>query len=192
MHTSITAVALMVAVSMLAACQTAATAQPVQTPTGRPPYRIGAMTIPSGAVSLAGTVTVPEGPGPFPAVIVARVAGAVEQDEALADGLTRRGIVVLRADARSVDDIIAMATQVKNIPSVDPARIGVVGHGTDASLAAQAATQSSSIRFVAALSAQRSAQTLLSQVTVPLYSANGDPTRADVIAALAIWVLARK
>ena len=150
------------------------------------------MTIPSGTVSLAGTVTVPEGPGPFPAVIVAPSAGAVAQDEVLADGLTRRGIVVLRADARNADDIVAMVMQVKTIPSVDPTRIGVVGHGAGASLAALAATRSSSVTFVAAISADRSAQTLLSKVTVPLYTANGDPARADVIAALATWVLSRK
>jgi dienelactone hydrolase len=165
MRTSITAaVILILGNSMVAACHSAASAQPPQTGGARPPYRIGAMTIPSGSTSLAGTVTVPEGPGPFPAVIV---AGATEMAATIADGLTRQNIVVLRAEARSADDILAMVTQVKNIPSVDPARIGVVGIGPGA-------------------------QAFLARMTVPVYRVSGDTTTDTIIGPLATWVLSLK
>jgi len=208
MRSPLAAGALIVVLVMVAACQGRAMAEPPQVPTGRPPYRIGAMTITTATVSLAGTVTIPEGPGPFPTVIIARGAGSADLDAALADGLTRRGIVVLRADGRGVglstgdaataspdalaDDIVAMATRVKEIPSVDHTRIGVLGQGPGASLAALAATRSPSIAFVAALSAGRDAQALLSRVRVPVYATAGDPTRADVMRDLVAWVTSPK
>lgn len=208
MRSPLAAGALIVVLVMVAACQGRAMAEPPQVPTGRPPYRIGAMTITTATVSLAGTVTIPEGPGPFPTVIIARGAGSADLDAALADGLTRRGIVVLRADGRGVglstgdaatatpdalaDDIVAMVTRVKEIPSVDPARIGVVGQGPGASLAALSATRSPSIAFVAVLSAPRAAQTVIAKVTVPVYAATGDPARADVLGPLATWITSRR
>jgi uncharacterized protein len=168
MRTSIAAaVILILGNSMVGACHSAARAQPPQTAGARPPYRIGAMTIPSGTGSLAGTVTVPEGPGPFPAVIVAPGMGSAAQDDALSDGLTRRGIVVLRARASSEDDIIAMVAQVKTIPSVDPSRIGVVGIGPGA-------------------------QAFLGRMTLPVYTVTGDVTLEKIIAPLATWVLSLK
>lgn len=157
-------VAVLVSVSMLAACHSAAQAQPPQTGGARPPYRIGAMTIPNGAVPLPATATVPEGPGPFPALII---AGATEMAATIADGLTRQGIVVLRADARSEDAVLAMVTQVKMLPGVDPARIGVVGIGPDT-------------------------QAFLSRLTVPVYTGTGETITEKVIGPLATWVLSLK
>ena len=60
---------------------------------------------------LAGTLTVPQGKGPFPAVLLITGSGPQDRDESLlghkpflvlSDYLTRRGIVVLRADDRGV------------------------------------------------------------------------------------------
>ncbi len=62
-------------------------------------------------VRLAGTLTLPEGEGPFPAAIMITGSGAQDRDETLmghkpfaviADYLTRRGIAVLRFDDRGV------------------------------------------------------------------------------------------
>ena len=60
-------------------------------------------------VTLAGTLTVPEGRGPFPAVVLISGSGPQDRDETLfghrpfavlADHLSRRGIAVLRYDDR--------------------------------------------------------------------------------------------
>jgi len=60
-------------------------------------------------IDLAATLTVPEGKGPFPAVLLMAGSGPHDRDETLmghkpflvlADYLTRKGIVVLRADKR--------------------------------------------------------------------------------------------
>ena len=62
-------------------------------------------------VRLAGTLTIPEGEGPFPAVILVSGSGQQNRDEellghkpflVLADYLTRQGIAVLRYDDRGV------------------------------------------------------------------------------------------
>ena len=62
-------------------------------------------------MKLAGTLTVPPGAGPFPAVILITGSGAQDRDESilghkpflvLADYLTRRGVAVLRVDDRGV------------------------------------------------------------------------------------------
>jgi len=208
LRTALAVPILIVGLMMVSSCQGRVNAEPPQVPTPRPPYRVGAVTITTASVSLAGTVTTPEGPGPFPTVIIARGAGSADLDAALADGLTRRGIVVLRADGRGVglstgdaatasaealaDDIVAMATRAKEISGVDPTRIGVLGQGPGASLAALAATRSSSIRFVAAFSAGQDARAILSQVPVPVYAATGDPIHPDVLRDLAAWVTSRK
>ena len=63
------------------------------------------------AVTLAGTLTLPAGAGPFPAAILISGSGAHDRDEAvaghrpflvIADYLTRHGIAVLRYDKRGV------------------------------------------------------------------------------------------
>jgi hypothetical protein len=62
-------------------------------------------------VTLAGTLTIPEGEGPFPGVVLVSGSGPQDRDEALmghrpfavlADGLTRNGVAVLRYDDRGV------------------------------------------------------------------------------------------
>ncbi|CAG0980835.1 partial Esterase EstD, partial [Anaerolineae bacterium] len=76
-----------------------------------PPYHTEEVTIRSGGVSLAGTLTHPEGNGPFPAVVLLTGSGAQNRDEEifgfapfkiLADSLTLAGFAVLRCDDRGV------------------------------------------------------------------------------------------
>ena len=65
----------------------------------------------SAGVSLAGTLTTPKGPGPFPCAVLVTGSGPEDRDETvfghrpflvLADHLTRHGIAVLRMDDRGV------------------------------------------------------------------------------------------
>ena len=74
------------------------------------PYRAEEVTVPSDSgVRLAGTVVMPAGPGPFPAVVFVTGSGPQDRDEALmghrpflviADYLARHGIASLRYDDR--------------------------------------------------------------------------------------------
>lgn len=83
-----------------------------QTPQPPFPYRTEEVAFDNPAqsnVHLAGTLTIPEGKGPFPAAILITGSGQQDRDETLlghkpfaviADYLTRRGIAVLRVDDR--------------------------------------------------------------------------------------------
>lgn len=116
-------------------------------------------------VRLAGTLTLPQGAGPFPAAILITGSGAQDRDETVfghkpfavwADALTRRGVAVLRYDDRgtagstgdfatatSADfatDAAAAFAFLAARPDIDAARIGLIGHsegGTVAPLVAQ-------------------------------------------------------
>jgi uncharacterized protein len=117
------------------------------------PYRAEEVGYDNGAVHLAGTLTVPEGKGPFPAAVLITGSGPENRDEelfghkpflVLADALTRAGIAVLRADDRGVggssgsvtrsttsdfaDDALAAVRFLKKRAEIDPARVGLIGH----------------------------------------------------------------
>ncbi len=119
------------------------------------PYKATAVTYPNKEAghSLAGTLTLPEGKGPFPVVVLISGSGAQDRDETLlghkpflvlADYLTRRGIGVLRADDRGVGgstgdhstatsadfatDIEAGVAYLKTRDDVNPKKIGLMGH----------------------------------------------------------------
>lgn len=102
---------------------------------------------------LPGTLTIPEGDGPFPGVVLVHGTGAHDRNETtgpnqpfkdLAWGLATRGIAVLRYDKRSyvheiaakdwtldyvtVDDAVAAATQLGNTDVVQSGNVFVVGH----------------------------------------------------------------
>jgi hypothetical protein len=116
------------------------------------PYREEEVAVTSGEIKLSGTLTLPEGQGPFPAVIMITGSGTQNRDEeifgfklfrVIADHLTRRGIAVLRCDDRgfgapgkmmaatSADfaaDVNAQAHFLRGRPDIDPQRVGLFGH----------------------------------------------------------------
>ena len=119
------------------------------------PYRSEHVAIANaaGQAVLDGTLTLPEGKGPFPAVVLITGSGAQNRDEeifghkpflVLADHLTRHGIAVLRYDDRGVGkstgdfasatsedfagDAWAAWQALAARPEIDPKRIGLVGH----------------------------------------------------------------
>jgi len=68
------------------------------------------VTVGSGEWALPGTLTMPKGPGPFPAIVLVHGSGANDRDETLgpnkpfkdlAWGLATRGVAVLRYEKRS-------------------------------------------------------------------------------------------
>jgi dipeptidyl aminopeptidase/acylaminoacyl peptidase len=120
-----------------------------------------------GGLVLAGTLTVPRGPGPYPAAVLVGGFGPENRDgsfgragdggyRALAIGLARRGVAVLRYDKRGIGgsggptlswldarplaiDAAAEARALAALPGVDPRRLALVGHSQGGDLALQAA-----------------------------------------------------
>ncbi|WP_139924689.1 S9 family peptidase [Hymenobacter sp. DG01] len=160
-----------------------ATPQPVATgkPRLTPPYREEEIKFlnTQANIALAGTLTIPAGPGPFPAVVLLSDNGPqnrdVEQQDyrmfgSLADHLTRRGIAVLRFDDRGVGksqgnnlsattaelvgDAQAAMVFLRAKPLIDQRYIGLVGHGEGANVALLAAAeqQPATPAFVVSLS----------------------------------------
>ncbi|MGY3091441.1 fermentation-respiration switch protein FrsA (DUF1100 family) [Hymenobacter sp. UYAg731] len=158
-----------------------------------PPYREEEVVFnnPTARLSFAGMLTVPAGPGPFPAVVMVSDIGAQDRDGtvgnyhlmgSLADYLTRRGIAVLRYDDRGVgqsggststattamlvSDVQAALNFLRARLEININRIGVLGHGEGANVALLAAGQTLPPAFVVALAGYGlpGEQTLLQQL----------------------------
>ena len=134
-------------------------------PPSPPPYAEVEVSVRNGDVVLAGTLTLPPGPGPHPGVVLITGRGPHDRAERgphrpfhlLADTLARAGAAVLRTDDRgtgrstgslaaaSYDDLagdaLAGAALLRARPEVDPARVGLLGHSEGGYLAPLAAAQ---------------------------------------------------
>jgi fermentation-respiration switch protein FrsA (DUF1100 family) len=115
----------------------------------------------SGEWALPGTLTLPKGDGPFPAVVLVQGSGAHDRDETIgpnkplrdvAWGLASQGIAVLRYEKRNkehpvkmaaikdkitikeevVDDAVAAAALLRTDKDIDKKRIYVLGHSLGA------------------------------------------------------------
>lgn len=127
-------------------------------------------------VRLAGTLTVPQGKGPFPAVVLVHGSGSIDRDGSvfghktllvLADHLSRQGIAVLRYDKRGIGkstgklkeattrdlaaDAEAALRFLRSRPEVDGQRIGVIGHSEGGLVAPLLASRDPGIGFVVML-----------------------------------------
>jgi fermentation-respiration switch protein FrsA (DUF1100 family) len=132
----------------------------------------------SAGVTIAGTLTIPQGKGPFPAVLLIAGSGALDRDEpvlghkpflVLADHLTRKGIVVLRADKRGVgkttgtftgsgikefaSDGLAGVEYLRSRVEADPKKIGLIGHSEGGSVAPMVAVQDGDVAYIVLLGA---------------------------------------
>ena len=122
---------------------------------------------------LAATLTIPPGKGPFPAVLLIVGSGPHDRDESLmghkpflvlSDSLTRKGIVVLRADKRGIgkstgnyatatsadfaEDAQTGVDFLKTRVEVDPHRIGLIGHSEGGMIAPMVAARDADVAFV--------------------------------------------
>lgn len=145
------------------------------------PYREEevAVTNEKAKVRLSGTLTIPEGEGPHPAVFLVTgsgpdvrnvVGGGHEYFLVLADFLTRRGIAVLRVDDRGIGKSTGRFDQVtseissqdaetcvaflKGRKEIDPKKIGLIGHSDGVQAASLLAARSSDIAFLVMLAGQ--------------------------------------
>jgi pimeloyl-ACP methyl ester carboxylesterase len=145
-----------------------------QTPKPPFPYRTEEVAVDSApGVKLAGTLTLPQGRGPFPAVVMITGSGAQDRDETIlghkpfaviADRLTREGIAVLRVDDRgfakstgvfatATDDDFAVDTAaqvafLRKRGDIDPARIGLIGHSEGGLVAPKVAAKDPKLAFI--------------------------------------------
>jgi fermentation-respiration switch protein FrsA (DUF1100 family) len=127
------------------------------------------VTVGSGEWVLPGVLSVPNGAGPFPAVVLVQGSGASDQDETigpnkpfkdLAWGLASQGVVVLRYVKRTkqyptqslaisnftvedevIDDAIAAVSVLNASPVVDHNRMFLLGHSLGGMLAPRIASQ---------------------------------------------------
>ncbi|MFB8282308.1 alpha/beta hydrolase family protein [Nocardia colli] len=131
-------------------------------------YHSTDVTIRNDAVTIGGTLTIPDQGGPFPAVVLVPGGGKQNRDEefaghkpflVLADTLTKAGYAVLRTDDRGVggttgdkddatyedlvSDIVAQISYLRERPDIDRTRIGLLGHSQGGSLAPLVAEKAS-------------------------------------------------
>jgi dienelactone hydrolase len=128
---------------------------------------------------LPGTLAVPRGDGPFPAVVLVHGSGAHDRDETigpnkpfrdLARGLAARGIAALRYEKRSfarpqdfagdytvdletVDDAVTAVAALRGDQAIDPARVFVAGHSLGAMMAPRIAQRAQGLAGVILLAA---------------------------------------
>jgi pimeloyl-ACP methyl ester carboxylesterase len=154
----------------------AAKAPPARPQMPKPPFPYEALPVeydgPAG-VHLAGTLTVPAGEGPHPAVLLVSGSGAQDRDETIAghkpfwviaDHLSRHGIAVLRVDDRGVGgstgaqptdttadfakDAEAGVAFLQSQPGIDPRRVGVLGHSEGGAIAPLVAASRKDLAFI--------------------------------------------
>ena len=125
------------------------------------------------SVTLAGTLTFPQGGNNFPAVVMITGSGGQNRNEELlghkpflviADYLTRNGIAVLRFDDRGIGestgdfskatsedfakDVLAAVDFLKTRGEINHSKIGLIGHSEGGLIAPMVAVQSNDIAFI--------------------------------------------
>lgn len=124
-------------------------------------------------IYLAGTLTMPEGDGPFPAVIMVSGSGKQDRNETvfghkpfliIADWLTRNGVAVLRYDDRGAgesegvfkdgttmdfaDDAEAAFNYLYSLPTTDKKFAGIIGHSEGGMIAPIVASRDKDVKFI--------------------------------------------
>jgi uncharacterized protein len=137
-------------------------------------FREQPVTVGQGKWALPGTLSLPLGSGPFPAVVLVHGSGPNDRDETvgpnrpfsdLAQGLASQGIAVLRYEKRTkqypaecialgaqltvqdetIDDAVAAVALLGKSPGIDSKRIFVLGHSLGGMLAPRIAKAAPSI-----------------------------------------------
>lgn len=164
---------------------------------------------PAAGVTLAGTLTLPKGPGPVAAVVLIAGSGPQDRDESLSnhkpflvlsDYLTRKGIAVLRYDKRGIgksegsaddattvdlaSDAESAISYLKSRKDIDSGKIGIIGHSEGAMIAPSIAARSQVIPWMVLLSAPatKGEDTLLNQSE--LIARAGGLSDAQVVTSL--------
>lgn len=138
-------------------------APPVKTRTTTEGVRVEPLEVPSPMGPLRGALTLPDGKGPFPAVVLVAGSGPHDLDETvegtkpfrdIAEGLAKAGVASLRYDKRTfdyaqkvaanpgstiddevTDDALAALNLLAEQKQIDPQRVFVLGHSLGAQMA---------------------------------------------------------
>ncbi|WP_192347808.1 S9 family peptidase [Algoriphagus sp. Y33] len=162
-------------------------------------------------ILLAGTLTMPEEDGKYPAVVLISGSGPQNRDEelmghkpflVLSDYLTRNGIAVLRFDDRgtaastgdfasatSVDfatDVASAVQYLQSRPEIDKSKIGLIGHSEGGIIAPMVAADSDDIDFIVLLAGTgiRGDKLLLAQQELIGKASGISPTQLEESAML--------
>ena len=144
-----------------------------QTPAPPFPYETRTVEFEAADASrLAGTLTLPAGQPPHACVVLSSWFGQCDRDQTTAghrpfaiwaDALTRRGLATLRYDKRGVGessgafdqtttadsaaDLARAVAFLRNLPEIDPARIGLMGHSEGGHISADVAANDHAVAF---------------------------------------------
>jgi alpha/beta superfamily hydrolase len=149
-----------------------------QTPRPPFPYRSEEVIYNGNGLQYGGTITTPQGNGPFPAVVLITGSGQQDRDETifnhkpfavLADALTRDGFVVLRVDDRGIGgstgnfaasttedfakDVNTSIDYLKTRREINDKKIGLLGHSEGGMIAPMVGSQRKDINFIVLLAA---------------------------------------
>ncbi len=130
----------------------------------------------SKSVHFGATITIPPGRGPFPAVLLITGSGQQNRDEevaehkpfaVLADYLTKKGYIVLRADDRGMgkttgaldsattadfaEDACASLDYLESRPETDTKKLGLIGHSEGGMIAPMVAARRKEVSFIVLL-----------------------------------------
>jgi hypothetical protein len=184
-----------------------------QRPRGPVPYEAREVRFDNQAagITLAGTLTLPPGDGPHPAVVLISGSGAQDRDEfiwehrpflVLADHLTRHGFAVLRYDDRgtaqstgqyrgaTIEDFAGDASAavefLRGQERIDGARIGLIGHSEGGVVAPMVANTRGDVAFIVLMAATGvdGKTVLLSQSEAMLRAANAPEREMEVAMAV--------
>ena len=145
----------------------------------KPPFPYGARDVSFESVPgvrLAGTILLPPGDGPFPAVVLVTGSGPQDRNEELlghkpflviADYLAQHGIASLRYDDRGfakstgkfadgtsadfADDAESAVRFLRTQPGIAPDRVGIIGHSEGGLIAPMVAARSRDVAFIVLL-----------------------------------------
>lgn len=171
------------------------------------PYKEEEVLVPNrtAGITLAGTLTIPPGEGPHPAVVLITGSGAQDRDETifehkpffvLADHLTRRGIAVFRMDDRGVGksggtmagatsldfagDVESAVDLLKDHGGIRKDMIGLIGHSEGGIIAPIVASRRNDVAFIVLVAGPSTPGTeILVEQDSLISLANGVPS-ADV------------
>jgi len=172
-------------------------------------FRETEVTVGTGEWALGGTLTIPVGTGPYPAVVLVHGSGPNDRDETIgpnkpfrdiAQGLASNGIAVLRYDKRTyayqtkmaeiydkltpkeeiVDDAILAAELLREYENIDPEKIYVLGHSLGGTMIPRISTYDSEIAgYIMLAGSPRPLEDLCLEQMMYIMSLDGELNEVD-------------
>lgn len=172
------------------------------------PYKTEEVLFPNkkDKTELAGTLSIPDSTGTFPAVVLIAGSGPHDRDETvfghkpflvIADYLTRNGLIVLRYDKRGTGqskgdyprattqdfaaDAMAAVEYLKTREEVNKSAIGLIGHSEGGVIAPAVASENRDVRFIVLLAGmgEKGIETIMEQNRLSLESMNMEPENTE-------------